>query len=157
MKFRTFSTFIRLSLLLSLLFSTVACRGNEQQQTQQTITDAQQQPVQHKRHHRNQSEQASDSQTSNTTQAIPDYVRTVLTYVRTNHRAPNGYVGGRTFGNYERQLPIQNSTGQRLRYQEWDVKPKIQGQNRGAERLVTSSDDHAYYTRDHYRSFTEIE
>lgn len=157
MKSHTFSIFVRLSLLLSLLFSTVACRGNEQQQTQQTAIDIQQQPARHKRHHRHQSERNSDTQANTPAQTIPDYVRTVLSYVRTNHRAPDGYVGGRTFGNYERQLPIQNSTGQRLRYQEWDVKPKIQGQNRGAERLVTSSDDHAYYTRDHYRSFTEIE
>jgi len=157
MKSRSFSKFIRFSLLLSLLVSTVACRGNEQQQTQQTVTNAQQQPARHKRHHRHQSQQEADSQSSNPTKAIPDYVRTVLTYVRTNHRAPDGYIGGRTFGNYERQLPIQNGLGQRLRYQEWDVKPKIRGQNRGAERLVTSSDDHAYYTRDHYRSFTEIE
>ncbi|PRY32513.1 ribonuclease [Spirosoma oryzae] len=157
MKSHPFSTLIRFSLLLSLLFSTVACRGNEQRTSQQPTADVQQQPARHKRHHRHQSEQSTDNQATTSALAIPDYVRTVLAYVRTNHRAPKGYVGGRTFGNYERQLPIQNSTGQRLRYQEWDVKPKIQGQNRGAERLVTSSDDHAYYTRDHYRSFTEIE
>lgn len=149
--------FIRFSLLLSLLFSTVACRGNEQRDRQQPIADVQQQPARHKRHHNHQSERRTDDQATTATVTIPDYVQTVLTYVRANHRAPKGYVGGRTFGNYERQLPIQNGTGQRLRYQEWDVKPKIQGQNRGAERLVTSSDDHAYYTRDHYRSFTEIE
>lgn len=157
MKSRPFSIFIQFGLLLCLLFSTVACRGTEQQQTQPATTDVQQQPAQHKRHHRHQSEQNADFQNNTSTAAIPDYVRTVLAYVRANHRAPDSYVGGRTFGNYERQLPIQNATGQRLRYQEWDVKPKIQGQNRGAERLVTSSDDHAYYTRDHYRSFTEIE
>ncbi len=157
MKFHLFSTFVRFSLLLSLLFFTGSCRGNEQRDIQQPTADVQQQPAPHKRHHRHQSERRTDSQATTSTEAIPDYVRTVLMYVRTNHRSPQGYVGGRTFGNYERQLPIQNATGQRLRYQEWDVKPKIQGQNRGAERLITSSDDHAYYTRDHYRSFTEIE
>ncbi|QJD77957.1 ribonuclease domain-containing protein [Spirosoma rhododendri] len=152
-------TFYRFTLFLCLLFSTVACRGNEQQQTQQTATNVQQQPTQREHRHHRHSERTADNQTNpptNNTAAVPDYVQTVLTYVRQNRRAPQGYVGGRTFGNFEKLLPIQNSAGLRLRYQEWDVKPKVQGQNRGAERLITSSDDHAYYTRDHYRSFTEI-
>jgi guanyl-specific ribonuclease Sa len=33
---------------------------------------------------------------------------------------------------------------------------KAEGRNRGAERLVTGSDGRAWYTGDHYRTFTEV-
>lgn len=87
---------------------------------------------------------------------IPAKVYTLLAYIRANGRAPEGYVGGRRFGNFENHLPRQNPDGESIRYQEWDVNPKVQGQNRGAERLVTGSDGRAYYTNDHYNSFTEV-
>lgn len=157
MKPYLFSTFCRFGLLLCLFLTSGACRSNEQNRTEQTPSGVPQQPTQHKHRHHRQSERASADPVSPPAGTVPSYVRTVLSYVRENKRAPSGYVGGRTFGNFERLLPIQTSTGLRLRYQEWDVKPKIQGQNRGAERLITSSDDHAYYTSDHYRTFTEIQ
>lgn len=81
----------------------------------------------------------------------------VLSYVREHQRAPEGYVGGRTFENREKNLPEKSPANERIRYREWDVHPKIQGQNRGAERLVTGSDQSAWYTADHYRHFTKIE
>lgn len=87
---------------------------------------------------------------------IPGKVLIVLEYIRTNHRAPDGYEGGRKFGNFEKLLPICDSAGKKMRYQEWDVNPKIQGKNRGKERLVTSESDQAWYTPDHYDSFIEI-
>ncbi len=80
---------------------------------------------------------------------IPQKVYEVLAYIRENDKAPSGYVGGRTFYNREGLLP------KNTKYREWDVNPKIKGKNRGAERLVTS-DQKAYYTSDHYNSFTEI-
>jgi guanyl-specific ribonuclease Sa len=80
---------------------------------------------------------------------IPDYALETLKYIRKHKKAPENYVGGRHFQNRERQLP------QGEKYQEWDVHPKVQGKNRGAERLVTS-ETKAYFTNDHYRSFTEI-
>jgi guanyl-specific ribonuclease Sa len=87
---------------------------------------------------------------------IPAKVYRVLKHVRQNGSAPEGYVGGRRFGNYEKRLPIsEGTTGRRINYQEWDVNPKIQGRNRGAERLVTSPKK-AYYTSDHYNTFTEL-
>jgi ribonuclease T1 len=61
-----------------------------------------------------------------------------------------GYIGGRDFQNLERRLP-------RGRYREYDVNPKVRGRSRDAERLVI--DQHtgkAYYTGDHYRTFTPI-
>ena len=87
---------------------------------------------------------------------IPQKVYKVLAYVRENGRAPEGYQGGRKFGNFEKLLPLKDHAGKPMRYQEWDVNPKKQGKNRGAERLVTSENKRAWYTRDHYDSFTEI-
>ncbi|GAA4411110.1 hypothetical protein GCM10023187_36480 [Nibrella viscosa] len=87
---------------------------------------------------------------------VPAKVYEVLRYVRTNNRAPEGYIGGRRFGNFENHLPRQDVSGRRIEYQEWDVNPKVQGRNRGAERLVTGSDGRAWYTRDHYNSFVEV-
>jgi ribonuclease T1 len=85
---------------------------------------------------------------------IPAKAFKVLKYVRENGVAPSGYEGGRRFGNYEKRLP-QKDGNQRINYQEWDVNPKIQGKNRGAERLITSPVK-AYYTGDHYRTFIEM-
>lgn len=90
-------------------------------------------------------------------QKIPAKVYQVLEYIDQNDKAPDGYVGGRSFRNLEKRLPVNNSeTHQRIAYREWDVNPKKQGKNRGAERLVTGNDHSAYYTRDHYESFERI-
>jgi ribonuclease T1 len=61
-----------------------------------------------------------------------------------------GYIGGREFQNRERRLP-------RGRYREYDVNPKIRGRSRDAERLVIEQHTgKAYYTGDHYRTFTPL-
>lgn len=86
----------------------------------------------------------------------PAKVYEVLAYIRKHDRAPEGYIGGRRFGNYEKHLPQTTDGGRRIEYREWDVNPKRKGKNRGAERLVTGSDGRAWYTRDHYNSFTEV-
>jgi guanyl-specific ribonuclease Sa len=151
------SVFCRLIVLLCLL-ANVACRGNEQYRAEQTTSEVGQQNPTHRKHrHHRQAERTVADQVTPTKGTVPAYVQTVLAYVREHKRAPDGYVGGRTFGNFERLLPVQTSTGLRLRYKEWDVKPKVQGRNRGAERLITGSDNHVYYTSDHYRTFTEIQ
>ncbi len=80
----------------------------------------------------------------------------VLQYIRTNHHAMEGYLGGRVFTNRERIVPDTDAQGDPIHYQEWDVNPKIQGQNRGSERILTGSDGRAWYTNDHYQTFTEI-
>lgn len=87
---------------------------------------------------------------------IPTKVYDVLAYVRENNRAMNGYVGGRQFGNYEKHLPRQGASGRQIAYREWDVNPKKRGRNRGTERLITGSDGRAWFTGDHYNTFTEI-
>ncbi len=88
---------------------------------------------------------------------IPSYALDVLEHVRRTGKAPNGYVGGRTFYNREQLLPKKEDSGKKIKYREWDVHKKVKDKNRGAERLVTGSDDSAYYTSDHYRSFIKIQ
>ena len=87
---------------------------------------------------------------------IPQKVYDVLKYIRANHHAMPGYVGGRVFSNREKIVPQYDDKGNPIDYQEWDVNPKIQGQNRGTERILTGSDGRAWYTNDHYQSFKEI-
>jgi guanyl-specific ribonuclease Sa len=87
---------------------------------------------------------------------VPEKALTVLKHVDEHGDAPPGYEGGRTFLNIERRLPQTDAQGRRLKYREWDVNPLRPGVNRGAERLITGSDGSAYYTADHYRSFTKV-
>jgi ribonuclease T1 len=61
-----------------------------------------------------------------------------------------GYVGGRAFHNRERRLPAG-------RYREYDIHPRVAGQDRGPERLVVDqTTGRAYYTGDHYRTFVPL-
>lgn len=91
---------------------------------------------------------------------IPRAAKETLAYVRRHQEAPAGQVGGRTFGNYgrggEQKLPVQDAQGSPIRYREWDIYPKRPGRSRGAERIVTGSDGRAWYTADHYCTFTEM-
>ena len=88
--------------------------------------------------------------------AIPQKAVLVLNYIRKNNQAPDGYEGGRYFGNYEKNLPQYDAAGNKINYQEWDIRAKEQGKSRGAQRIVTGSDGSAWYTPDHYSTFIEI-
>ncbi|PWK27094.1 ribonuclease [Arcicella aurantiaca] len=99
---------------------------------------------------------SNDRQSDIRTGNAPEKALKVLKYVRENGVAIDGYVGGRKFGNYEGLLPKNDASGKRINYQEWDVNPKVNGKNRGTERLITGSDGKSYYTNDHYRSFVEV-
>lgn len=87
---------------------------------------------------------------------IPAKVYRILNYVRSYHTAPEGYEGGREFKNREHRLQERKPGGRKIRYQEWDVNPKVEGRNRGPERLVTGDDESAWYTNDHYNTFQEV-
>lgn len=89
-------------------------------------------------------------------QQIPQKVLTVLSYVETHHKPMKGYVGGRIFQNREKRLPLMDAQHRQISYQEWDVNPKVAGQNRGTERLITGSNRSAWYTANHYRTFLQI-
>ncbi|WP_219460856.1 ribonuclease domain-containing protein [Nonomuraea rhizosphaerae] len=81
-------------------------------------------------------------------------------YVLQHGSPPPGYRGGRTFANDGRGggtiLPRVDANGNAITYREWDVNPYTRGVNGGAERVVTGSDGRAYYTTDHYDTFTQF-
>jgi len=54
------------------------------------------------------------------------------------------------------QLPKSDASGRPITYREYDVNPRQPGVNRGPERLVVGSNGRAYYTADHYRTFTPM-
>jgi ribonuclease T1 len=134
-----------LYLCVFLLFA-IGCgsKPNEQQYAKRQKPSAEQ-----------QYDDSAAQKNANSSKNVPQKVYEVLRYVRANGEAMPNYVGGRNFQNREKRLPIKDDSGRKLRYQEWDVNPKVRGQNRGAERLVTSPEK-AYYTNDHYQTFIEI-
>jgi ribonuclease T1 len=113
-----------------------------------------------KNNQKNEKRESNDYEPQNTdasTDGVPNKVLEVLDHVNKTHEAIDGYVGGRKFKNLEGLLPKKSSDGRRINYQEWDVNPKMEGRNRGAERLVTGDDGSAYFTEDHYRTFKKIQ
>lgn len=98
--------------------------------------------------------------TAQQTTVAPDRVMRTLALIDAGlwpeaAQAP-GTRGGATFRNNERRLPTTGADGRRLRFQEWDVNPKKPHRGRDAERVVTADDGSAWFTLDHYRSFTQI-
>jgi guanyl-specific ribonuclease Sa len=91
---------------------------------------------------------------------IPGKVLDALRHIQRTGSAPPGMRGGRSFANDGRGngelLPQSSIDGHPIRYREWDVNRWQPGVNRGAERLVTGSDGSAYYTANHYGTFTRI-
>ncbi|MFD7842081.1 ribonuclease domain-containing protein [Nocardia sp. NPDC059764] len=67
-----------------------------------------------------------------------------------------GTKGGDTWQNRDGSLARKDAAGKAITYQEWDVNPKQRGQTRDAERIITGSDGSAYYTGDHYKTFTRM-
>ncbi len=82
-----------------------------------------------------------------------------LKQVKFSSPAPNtagGSVWRNDGGNFGQVLP-RFSNGSEIKYYEWDVRPKVPGQSRGLERLVTGTDGSIWYTDDHYLTFKRIE
>jgi ribonuclease T1 len=94
---------------------------------------------------------AKEASKADQSEAVPDKVFEMLGEIqRLQGNPPPGYVGGRPFQNRERRLP-------RGQYKEYDVNPKVSGENRGPERLVIEQrSGKAYYTKDHYRTFVKV-
>jgi RHS repeat-associated protein len=84
----------------------------------------------------------------------------LLTVIDVSGSAPVGQKGGDVFKNDGRNngqvLPPTDGSGNSVTYREWDVNPKSATGGRGTERIVTGSDGSAYYTNDHYLTFTKI-
>jgi ribonuclease T1 len=136
--------------LTNIVGFTTACRENAQRPNNQSGNKSEQNTLLGSR--------VSDDQTAPnaaTDSRIPAKVYRVLEYIRQNNAPMNGYVGGRNFGNFEKRLPAKDANGRRAKYQEWDVNPQKRGKNRGVERIITSATQ-AWYTNDHYATFTEI-
>ncbi|MFC4374435.1 ribonuclease domain-containing protein [Nocardia halotolerans] len=94
------------------------------------------------------------------TAGVPDRAYTTLVEIDAG-RWPGsanavGTKGGERFMNRESTLPAKDSAGDPVRYQEWDVNPKQRNRGRDAERIVTGSDGSAWYTGDHYDTFTRM-
>lgn len=67
-----------------------------------------------------------------------------------------GTKGGERWMNRDGDLPRTDGSGRQITYQEWDVNPKQRNRSRDAERIVTGSDGSAWYTGDHYETFTRM-
>ncbi|WP_433661835.1 ribonuclease domain-containing protein [Nocardia sp. CA-128927] len=67
-----------------------------------------------------------------------------------------GTKGGDRWMNRAGTLAAKDGSGKPISYQEWDVNPKQRGRSRDAERIVTGSDGSAWYTGDHYETFTRM-
>jgi ribonuclease T1 len=104
----------------------------------------------------NTPENFATNEQANYNENIPSKVYDVVAYIKKYNKAPDNYVGGRQFMNYEKILPQVDENGNKIKYREWDVNPKIEGKNRGKERLVSSEDGIFYYTNNHYQSFIEV-
>lgn len=91
---------------------------------------------------------------------VPQHAQDTLKQIDQTGKAPPGYRGGRTFANDGRaggeSLPKTDAQGNQITYREYDAQPYQKGVNRGAERIVRGSDGSAYYTSDHYKTFTKI-
>jgi guanyl-specific ribonuclease Sa len=90
----------------------------------------------------------------------PKAVAVVEQVANNGGAAPPGHVGGRAFMNDGRgggqTLPTTDAAGTQITYREYDVNPRQPGVSRGAERVVIGSDGSAYYTNNHYTTFTRI-
>ncbi|MEV5839632.1 ribonuclease domain-containing protein [Nocardia sp. NPDC052112] len=91
---------------------------------------------------------------------VPDRAYTTLVEIDAGRwpdsaNAP-GTKGGDRWMNRGGTLPAKDSAGKALTYQEWDVNPKQPNRSRDAERIVTGSDGSAWYTGDHYETFTRM-
>jgi guanyl-specific ribonuclease Sa len=84
------------------------------------------------------------------TAKVPQKAHDTLAHIRKTGSPPKGYAGGRVFQNREGKLPKGGS------YREYDVDPRGPG-GRNAERIVVDEKaGKAWYTGDHYGSFTPM-
>ncbi|AUN41720.1 ribonuclease domain-containing protein [Tsukamurella tyrosinosolvens] len=101
----------------------------------------------------------SASATAPSNSAAPERVLATLARIDAGTWPPkdgSGTQGGRNFGNFEGRLPKNDKQGKRAKYTEWDVNVKKSGRGRDAERIITGADGGAWYTLDHYETFTRI-
>ncbi|WP_431955901.1 ribonuclease domain-containing protein [Nocardia lijiangensis] len=103
---------------------------------------------------------ATAAVTPSRAQGVPDRAYVTLAEIDAGRwpdsaNAP-GTKGGERWMNREGTLPRSDAAGRSITYQEWDVNPKQRNRSRDAERIVTGSDGTAWYTGDHYETFTRM-
>ena len=125
---RPFLLFIYLFFGASLLTD---CRSTTQGEQATEQTESQQERKQQRDRNKQRTHYRDTQQVRIKAGQIPQKVYDVLTYVRVNGRAMDGYVGGRRFGNFENHLPRSDTDGRLISYQEWDVNPESAGQKPG--------------------------
>jgi ribonuclease T1 len=134
--------------LTEIVGFTTACTGNAQSKegakTEQNASQG------------NGQTDGQNAPNASTDSRVPAKAYKILEYIRQNNAPMDNYVGGRNFSNRERRLPQKDVNGSRMKYQEWDVNPKKRGKNRGTERIITAANGQAWYTDDHYATFTEM-
>ena len=106
-------------------------------------------------------EAAAAAKAAQAAKAIPANAQKVVDVAKAKNGAVQaGFKGGSKFANDGRDasatLPKTTADGTPINYKEYDTTPKVQGVDRTAERVVIGSDGKAYYTSDHYKSFTPI-
>ena len=88
-------------------------------------------------------------------EGVPAKVGKVLDYVDEHHKAMEGYEGGRTFGNFD-ACAAERREREIHQISRMGRQSSKSGVNRGVQRLITGSNNSAYYTDDHYKTFKKI-
>ena len=97
----------------------------------------------------------SFSNNAQTAPPIPQTAIDTLSHVDKKGCPPPNYKGGSVFQNDGRHgSQILPSSG--APYYKYDIHPHVKGVDRGVERLVVGSDNSAWYTNDHYKTFVKI-
>ncbi len=78
----------------------------------------------------------------------------VIASINEKDAPPEGYQGGGLFENREKLLPETDASGNAITYKVWDINPNT---NRGIERIVTGSDERVWFTRDKFKTFSEVD
>lgn len=94
----------------------------------------------------------NENENSGKSVVIPKKAYEVLEFAQNNNGAAKVGYESKKFKNHEKRLPPGN-------YKEYDVdpRPKEAGQTRNAERIVVEQNSgKAFYTNDHYASFTPM-
>ena len=97
----------------------------------------------------------------NVSKKIPTKATDTLAHIKKTGNPPYKVKGGKTFKNDGREgsqlLPNEDASGNPITYKTYDGNPKQTWVNLGTERIVIGSDGKAYYTDDHYKTFTPFE
>ena len=99
------NTFLRNTLFVVGLISQIflGCRQTQKQESYKVAEPSTQQSEQKENKRNRKTEEESPDYQSNKQGKIPQKVYEVLNYIKENGSVPDGYVGGRKFGNYEKK------------------------------------------------------